>query len=367
MMEKNILQVNQTTETNQNLQPAEMIELPENFEQRLTPQMRQQIEKLVASIDIKNRDFVSNYGAEQQTTLGKFANEMLTGHGSTEIGEAGELLNEAMKQINCYETNFEESKGFFGKIFSNPKKKIQQIRDNYKSVDKKIQLIVSNLTAKKMQISKVFDEFEALFRSNEETYKFLTTIIYAGEIAIKKYEEKLEDMKQNPIYDPQEIRDYADKIERFDKRLYDLKLSRAIAISIAPQIRNVQNSAQQVEDTINKAINTSIPLWQTQMAMALGIHTVQQGLNAVNEVNEVTNRMLLSVSQAGKDLAIESARANQKGVVDIETIRKVNENLIEALSESTRITREGVEKRRQDEKELKELETSLVTAIKDIK
>ena len=365
MLEKNSTQIMQNATTN--LQPVELLNLPNNYKERLTPEMQRQVDSLVASIDIKNRDFVTNYGAEQQTTLGKFADTMLSGRGSKELGETGDLLNEAMNQINSYNAGCDANKGIFGKILSNPKKKAEQIRNNYKSVDKKIEVIVEQLVAKNREISKVYDDFELLFDSNRETYEYLTTIIYAGEISLKEANQKLAEMQRDDSIDPQDIRDFSDAINRFDKRLYDLKLTRAIAISLAPQIRNVQNIAQQLEDKIKTAINTSIPLWKTEMAMALGIKILQGGMNAINQVDDLTNRMFLSVSQAGKELTIESAKASQRGVLDIETIRQVNQNLIDSLTETTKITREGIKMRKQNEEELRSLETSLVTAIKSIK
>lgn len=344
----------------------DMLALPKNYGESLSPKMQEQIRTLVESINITNKDFVSSYGIEQQTTLGKFADSMLEGQSSKAIGETGELLNQAMNQINGYDTDC-EPKGFLAKLISNPRKRIQQIRDNYKSVDKKIEIIVQELSRKSQEISVVYDEFESLFISNKETYEYLTIIIYAGETALENERKKLANMQQDINADPQEVRDYADAVNRFDKRLYDLKLTRAIAISLAPQIRTVQKSAQQVVDTIRTAINTSIPLWKTQMAMALGIKTVQAGLDAANQVNEVTNRMFLAVSEAGKNLAIESAKASEKGVIDIETVRKVNQNLIESFAESTRITTEAIETRKQNAAELKQLETDLITAIRNIK
>lgn len=364
MLEKNSTQTMQNETTN--LQPVELLNLPNNYKERLTPEMQRQVDSLVASIDIKNRDFVTNYGAEQQTTLGKFADTMLSGRGSKEIGETGELLNEAMNQINSYDAGCDANKGVFAKLRVNPKKKAEQIRNSYKSVDKKIEVIVEQLVAKNREISKVYDDFDLLFDSNRETYEYLTTIIYAGEISLKEANQKLAEMQRDDTIDPQDIRDFSDAINRFDKRLYDLKLTRAIAISLAPQIRNVQNIAQQLEDKIKTAINTSIPLWKTEMAMALGIRVLGTGVNAINQVDDLTNRMFLAVSQAGKDLTIESAKASQRGVLDIETIRQVNQNLIDALTETTKITREGIRMRKQNEEELKNLETSLVTAIKSI-
>lgn len=362
------MEMNQTANaTTQTTVPMEMLALPSNYGQRLSPQMQTQVKSLVNSINIQNKDFVSAYGVEQQTTLGKFAETMLEGQSSKAIGETGELLNQAMNQINGYDANCGEGKGFFAKMFSNPKKRIQQIRDNYKTVDKKIELIVQELSRKRQEISRIYDEFESLFLANKESYEYLTVVIYAGEIALENERQKLANMQKDPDADPQDVRDYADAVNRFDKRLYDLKLTRAIAINLAPQIRTVQKSAQQVDDTIGTAINTSIPLWKTQMAMALGIKTVQAGLDAANQVTDVTNKMFLAVSEAGKNLAIESAKANERGVVDIETVRKVNENLIESFKESTRITTEAIEKRKNDATELKNLETSLATAIRNIK
>lgn len=366
-MNENVTTVTKEQVVNPNLQVTKLLELPNNYGERLSPAMYQQVQSLASSININSRDYVTNYGAEQQSTLGKFADTMLAGHTSKEMGEAGDLLNEAMNYINGYDADLaDEKKGFFGKFFSNQKRKIQQIQDSYKSVDKKIEVIVQSLVAKKQAISKVYDEFDSLYESNKESYMNLTAIIYAGELAKKEAEEKLKLMQNDPDADPQDIRDFSDNINRFDKRLNDLKLTRAIAISIAPQIRATQNSALQIEDTINTSINTSIPLWKTQMAIAIGIRTIQTGLDATNQVNDINNRMLLTVSEAGKNLIIESAKANQRGIIDIETVRQLNQNLIEALTESTRITNEGIETRRKNEQELQQLETSLVTTIKKI-
>ena len=154
------MEMNQNVATNatQTTVPMDMLALPTNYGERLSPQMQNQVRNLVSSINIMNKDFVSSYGVEQQTTLGKFADSMLEGQSSKAIGETGELLNQAMNQINGYDTDC-EPKGFFAKLISNPKKRIQQIRDNYKSVDKKIEVIVQELSRKQHEISRVYDEF----------------------------------------------------------------------------------------------------------------------------------------------------------------------------------------------------------------
>lgn len=346
---------------------TELMNLPSNYGESLTPKMKETIQNLVSSIDITNRDFVTNYGAEQQTTLGKFADAMLSGRSSKEFGEAGDLLNQAMNQISGYDSVLgEKKKGFFS-IKANPKKRMKQILDNYKTVDQKIELISKQLLEKKMAVSKVYDDFDALFEANKETYKFLTTIVYAGEIALEQAEERLEVMKQDINVDPQDIRDFSDNISRFCNRLADLKKTRYIAITLAPQIRSVQKSADQISDAVQTLINTSIPVWKTELALALGIRTVESTTNIVNQAHDLTNQLILNISEAGKNLAIESAKASQRGILDIETARQVNKNIIEAITESTKITKEGVEKAKQEGKELRELENLLAKAIRDVK
>lgn len=349
-------------------QPEELLNLPSNYAESMTPEVRRQVQSLATKIDIRSRDFVTNYGAEQQTSIGKFADTMLSGRDSNEMGEVGDLLNAAMDQIKDYNVGLDgEKKGFFGRVFSKTRNKVDSIRDNYKTVDKKIESIVQELSRKRVQLSRIYDDFQSLADSNKETYKYLATIIYAGEIAQEEAEEQLKEMQRDPNVDPQDIRDFADDINSFNERLHDLKLTRAISISLAPQIRSVQQNAERLERSITTAINTSIPLWKTQMALALGMKTVRSALDAKNNVDNVTNQMLLCVSQAGKDLSIETAQASQRGVVDIETVRKVNQNLVDSLTESTRITTEGVEKRKQEAIELEQLEKTLAEAIRNIR
>lgn len=357
----------QTIENTTTQELTELINLPANYGERLTPAMREKVQNLISSIDITSRDFVTSYGAEQQTTLGKFADAMLAGHGSKEFGEAGELLSQAVNQINGYDSVLGERKGFFGIKINNPKKKIKQILDNYKTVDQKIELIVKQLIEKKTVVSKVYDDFESLYEANKETYMFLTTIVYAGEIALENAERQLELMKQDSNAEPQDIRDFSDDINRWCNRLSDLKKTRYIAITLAPQIKNVQKSADQISDAVQSLINTSIPVWKTELALALGIKTVQDTTNIVNQAHDLTNKLILNISESGRDLAIESAKASQRGVLDMETARKVNQNIIQAITESTKITAEGVEKVKQEGKELKELEIALSKAIRDVK
>lgn len=348
--------------------PEQMLELPADFGNKLTLHQESAVKNIVNTVRITSRDFVVNYGAEEQAILGKFADEMLKGKGTQEFGDAGQLLNEALSQISGYDTTcLEGKKGFFAKLFDNSKKQLERIRLQYQTVDQKIETIVKELVQKRKELSKLYDDFETLFEANKQTCQYLTFVIYAGEIALKKAENDLLEMQTKPSRNPQDIQDFSDAINRFSRRLYDLKVSRTISIMLAPQIRSIQKSAEQVSESLQTAINTSIPLWKTQMAIALGIKTTKAGLNTATAVKEANNKMLTAVAEAGKDLAIETAQASQRGVVDIDAVREVNKTLVEALSESTRITREGLEERRKNEQKLKSLEITLNDTINKIK
>lgn len=345
--------------------PAQQLEIPSNYVANLAPREQQQIQVMAKSIDITDKQMVQAFGAEQEATLSKFADTMLKGSGSAAIGEAGVLLDDVMTNLRGYEETCEGKKGILG-LFKRSKNYIETIKDKYTKVDTKIGTIVQALTTKDQEIKRISREFDGMFEENKKAYLYLTDVIAAGEIAEQDAKQKLSVMQTEVNVDPQDIRDFSEAINRFDRRLYNLKLCRALAISTAPQIRNVQNSADRVSESIHQAITISIPAWKTQMAIALGMRTVRTGLDIVNSVNETTDALILAVSNEGKALSIESAKAQERGVINIETLRTVNNNLIEAITESSRIAREAVEERARNSEELKTLETSLQTALKTV-
>ena len=370
-IEKNTSEVIATTTTTEST-PAnpnatmQLLELPDDYESKLTPAMRQNVESIVASIDIKNRDYVSNFGVEQQSSLGAFADKMLKDQRTKDLGESGQLINTALSQIQGY-GNIVEGNGFLVKLMTrDPLKKIKYIQDKYKTVDKKLSIIEETLIQKKLSVSKIYDDFEILFQSNKETCEFLTLMIYAGEIALQQAKDKLNVMKNDTTIDPQDVRDFSESIIQFNKRLYNLKTTRAVSISLSPQIRSIQKSAIEVEDTLATTLVTSIPMWKTSIAMAIGIETVQSALNVSNAVTDANNAMLIKISEAGRDLAVASASANTRGVVDIETLRTVNQNTIAALTESNRIIQDSLNDQKGRERELDTLQKDLVATVRDI-
>ena len=207
-----------------------------------------------------------------------------------------------------------------------------------------------------------------MYDANRAMYEFLTMLIYAGEQVLEEEKQKLEAMiKETESSDDememQRASDYKDDIIKFERRLYDLKLSRTIAIQQAPQIRNIQKSADEVSESIKTTIVTTIPLWKNQMAIALGMQTVREGLNAVNAVKDATNAMLIANSEMNKQLTLEAAQAVERGVVDIATINKVNQNLIDSLSGSYEIAQKAINDRAEGAKQLQANEAELKKAI----
>ena len=225
-----------------------------------------------------------------------------------------------------------------------------------------------NCKKKDIELAQVSRNFDVMYDANRAMYEFLTMLIYAGEQVLEEEKQKLEAMiKETESSDDememQRASDYKDDIIKFERRLYDLKLSRTIAIQQAPQIRNIQKSADEVSESIKTTIVTTIPLWKNQMAIALGMQTVREGLNAVNAVKDATNAMLIANSEMNKQLTLEAAQAVERGVVDIATINKVNQNLIDSLSGSYEIAQKAINDRAEGAKQLQANEAELKKAI----
>lgn len=346
----------------------QQLAIPATYERRMTPEVAQKVEDLKASIDIHDKGKVIAFGREQQASIGKFSDSILQGVGTKEVGEAGELLTKVIGDINGYNAvcNQQESK-----LFSWLKKKksqLQNLQTKYKSLSANVDTVVKELQKKDMALGQVSRNFDVMYAENYAMYEFLTMVIFAGEQALEEEKRKLTVMQQEAqssgdLMEAQNVADFQDDIVRFERRLYDLKLTRTMSIQQAPQIRNIQKSADEVSESIKTTIATAIPLWKSQMAIALGMQAVREGLNAVNAVKDATNAMLVANSQMNKQLALESAQAVERGVVDIETINTVNQNLIDSLSGSYDIAQRAIASREEGAKQLKENEARLKEAI----
>jgi len=346
----------------------QQLALPVNYQQKLTPEMARKVDALRANIDMHNKDKVIAFGREEQAQIGKFSESILNGVGTREVGEAGKLLTEVIAEINDYNAACDtENSGLFG-FLRKQKSKIKSLQTKYKSASDNMDSIVKNLQMKDLALGNVSRTFDVMFDENRQMYEFLTMVIFAGEQALAEEKRKHEIMKKEAeasgdMMEIQKVSDFYDDIVRFERRLYDLKLTRTISIQQAPQIRNIQKSADEVSESIKTTIVTAIPLWKSQMAMAVGMQTVREGLNAVNAVKDATNAMLIANSQLNKQIALESAKAVERGVVDIETINTVNRNLIDSLTGSYEIAQQAITARQEGAKQLQANEAELKAAI----
>lgn len=344
------------------------LSIPTTYEQKMTPELAQKVSDLKSTIDMHDKGKVIAYGREEQASIGKFSDSILKGVGTTEVGEAGELLTKVIGDINGYKADCDKENSGFLAFLRKQKSKMKTLQTKYKSLADNMDTVVSELQKKDMALGQVSHNFDIMYEENRSTYEFLTMVIYAGEQALQEEKQKLSVMQQEAqtsgdLMEVQKASDFNDDIIRFERRLYDLKLTRTMAIQQAPQIRNIQKSADEVSESIKTTIVTAIPLWKSQMAIALGMQAVKEGLNAVNAVKDATNAMLIANSQMNKDLALEAAQAVERGVIDIETINTVNQNLIDSLSGSYEIAQKAIISREEGTKQLRANEAELKDAM----
>ena len=349
-------------------QEMQELSLPAAYAQNMTPAVAQKVTDLKSTIDIHDKGKIIAFGREEQASIGKFSDSILQGVATKEVGEAGTLLTQVIGDIKGYSISCEkENAGLFG-FFKKQKSKLKNLQTKYKSVANNIDSVVKELQSKDFALGQVSRNFDVMYEENLATYEFLTMVIFAGEQALAEEKQKLAVMQQKAqesgdLMEVQKASDFNDDIIRFERRLYDLKLTRTMALQQAPQIRNIQKSADEVSESIKTTIVTAIPMWKNQMALALGMKTVRDGLNAVNAVKDLTNEMFRINSEMNKQLTLEAAQAVERGVIDMETINIVNNNLIDALTGSYDIAQKAITAREEGAKQLQQKENELKAAI----
>lgn len=330
----------------------------------LKPQERQAVDNYMKSIDVTNNTSIMKFGADSQSKIAGFSENILKSTMTKDSGAVGDLLIDLSGKLKGFDSTLEGKGGLFG-LFQSARKKIDNIKNKYSSLDKVIQGVEKQLVSHKNQMVKDIEMFDKLYKENWEHYKEVCLYIIAGE---KKLEElKTVDLpnlqakaqQTNEQMDIQAVNDLQSAITRFEKRLYDLKTTKTIAVQTAPQIRLIQNNDMQLADKIESSIFTAIPLWKSQFVIALGLSNAQQALEAQKAVSDVTNEMLRKNSEMLKQGTVEIAKESERSVVDIETLVEVNNNLISTIDSVIEIQRQGQEKRTQGEKELQRLESDL--------
>ena len=337
--------------------------IKENIE--LTEEEKKQIDEFAAQIDITNSSAIINYGAGTQKKLADFSQKTLDSVRTKDMGEVGEMVTGLVVELKNFEIEDDKSQGFFGKIFSKSANKVNSLKSKYSKIETNVNTITNELEKHQITLLKDVDVLDKMYDMNLVYFKELTMYVLAGK-------KKLQIIRENELADAQnkakisglpedaqKAKDLADQCDRFEKKLHDLELTRTVALQTGPQIRLMQSSDTAMAEKIQSTIVNTIPLWKNQMVIALGIEHSAQAARAQKEVSDMTNELLKKNADKLKLATIENAKEAERGVVDMDTLKHTNEQLISTLDEVMKIQAEGKEKRKIAEEELVQIEDQL--------
>ena len=329
---------------------------------KFTPEERRQIESVANKIDITDSNAVLSYGASAQRKVSDFADGALASVRGKDMGETGQVLSSLIVELK---SNSEEKQGLFNKLFGSAEKNFERLKAQYSTTEANIDRLVKILEGHEEQLLKDIVQLDKLYDKNKLYFKEVSMYIEAGKLRLEKARnEELPALQAkaketNSPEDAQAAQDFADMITRFEKKLYDLELSRTVCLQSAPEIRMVQNSDTIMSEKIHSTIINVIPMWKTQMVLALNNYHTQKAIEAQNAVTEATNEMLRKNAEALHQSSVETAKASERGIVDIETLQHTNQELISALDEIIQIQSDGKIARANAEKELARIEQEL--------
>ncbi len=329
-----------------------------------TQEEREEIERFAGTIDVTNPDHVMLYGADAQKKVSSFADTILNSVKNTDSGEVGDILTNLITELKGFEGVAEKPRGL-RRLFMTAKKRMAAIQSRYDVVAANVETIAGSLEQHQVQLLKDVAMFNQLYEKNLEYFRELSMYIEAGEIRLKQVREKdLAELKAKAeatadTMDAQAAKDLADQCDRFEKKLYDLKLTRQVALQMAPQIRMLQNNNALLVERIQSTLVNTLPLWKNQMVLAIGLQHSQQAMKAQKAVTDATNDLLKKNAETLKIGTLETAKEAERGIIDLETLVKTNQDLIDTISEVQRIQSEGRAKRQEAEKTLRAMENEL--------
>ncbi|WP_071130988.1 toxic anion resistance protein [Enterococcus timonensis] len=334
---------------------------------KLPADYQQQARELAGKIDTSDAQAVLSYGAIAQEKLSEFSQTMLNAVQIQDIGPVGDSLNELMYQLNAADPEElrAQENNIFKRVFGKVKQSIYEVTAKYQKVGAQIDKIAVKLDHEKDGLLKDNLMLEQLYHKNKDYFDALNIYIAAGELKMEELQTTIipqamqKAQQSGDQMDVQIANDYTQFLDRLDKRTYDLKLAREITIQQAPQIRLIQNTNQALAEKIQASINTAIPLWKNQVVIALTLLRQKDAVTAQRQVSETTNELLKKNSEMLKISAIETAKENERGIVDIETLQKTQDDLVETIQETLRIQQEGKTKRRDAEGQLAQMEDQL--------
>ncbi|QAA34494.1 toxic anion resistance protein [Clostridium manihotivorum] len=329
----------------------------------LTEEEKKMVNDFVDKIDINNSNSILKYGVGAQKKIADFSESALNNIKTKELGEIGDMLTNVVSELKGFE-NEEEKKGFLG-LFKKTSEKITRMKAKYEKVEGNINKISNELENHQVQLLKDIAMLDKMYEINKVYFKELSMYIFAGKKKLEKLQnEELPRLAERATAsglpeDAQATNDFMALCNRFEKKIHDLELTRMISLQMAPQIRLVQNNDSLMSEKIQSTLVNTIPLWKSQIVLALGVAHSTNAARVQNEVTNMTNELLRKNAEMLKMSTIETAKESERGIVDIDTLKATNESLISTLDEVLRIQTEGRQKRREAEVELQHIEEQL--------
>ena len=338
---------------------------------KLSSEEQKMVEDFANKIDVTNSQMVLQYGAATQKKVGDFSEAALDKVRTKDLGEVGEALASLVGELKNFDAEEEESKGIFG-FFKKAGSNIDQMKTKYAKAETNVERIEAMLEAHQVQLLKDIALMDKMYQMNMLYFKELTMYILAGkkklaQVRANELQQAMDKAKASGLpEDAQAARDLSDMCDRFEKKLYDLQLTRTISIQMGPQIRLLQNNDTMMAEKIQTSIVNTIPLWKSQMVLALGLAHSRQAIDAQRAVSDMTNELLKKNAAALKQGTIDTAKESERGIVDIETLQQTNKSLIETLDELAKIQTEGKQKRAAAEQELGRIEGELKQKLMEL-
>ena len=339
---------------------------------KLSPAEQAAVKEFAGKIDILNTEQVMNYGSAAQKNITEFSDAALSSVRTKDLGEVGDMLSDLVIELKGLNFDPEEKKGFLG-LFKKTSQNIAALKAQFDKAEVNVDKIVESLEKHEITLMKDISLMDKMYERNQEYLKELTMYILAGKIKIEQLRNVELPEIQNKARqsglpeDAQAANDFANMIGRFEKKIHDLELTRTISIQMSPQIRMIQNNDTLMAEKIRSSIVNTIPLWKSQMVMALSLHHSEQAMKAQREVTDVTNELLTKNAQALHQGSVSIAREAERGIVDMETLKKTNQELIATLDEVRQIQDDGRARRAQAEEELGRIEGELKQKLLDMK
>lgn len=337
----------------------------------LSDEEQQIVNEINQNIMIEDSTSVLQYGLEAQTKIAKFSDSVLEGVKNKNTGEIETVLTDLVAEIKSFDSNVTESNNKFLNFFKGTKKQLVRLIAKYNTIENNIDKIEKDLESHRIQMLKDIVIFDEMYEKNLEFFKDISLYIIAGDKKLEELNAELKELQEkaaqtNEQLDAQKVSDMENMINRFEKKIHDLKVTRIISIQMAPQIRLLQNNESELVEKIQSSITNTIPLWKNQIVLALGISNTKQALAAQHALTDATNELLQKNSEILKQGSIELAQESERAIIDIQTLNKTNQNILETLDEVLKIHNDGKQKRLEAEKELLVIEEDLKQKLYEV-